>query len=96
VSSKLTAVLLAPLTAVLLVPFTAVLLVPFTTVLLVPLDQAEPIVERISRRDKERHVRNSLIPTTLIIGLIRITYQIISDPVICKLNTLSSTSIINE
>jgi hypothetical protein len=68
--------------------FTAVL---FTAVLLAPLDQAEPIVERISRRDKQRHVRNDLIVSKFVIAVINIAYQIISDPVICKLNTLSST-----
>jgi hypothetical protein len=81
-------VLLTPLTAVLLAPFAAVLFIAvlFAAVLLLaPLDKAEPKEERISRRDKEKHVASSLIPNTVIIALIRITYQIITDPVICKL-----------
>jgi hypothetical protein len=48
--------------------FTAVL---FTAVLLALPDQAEPIVDTISRSDKERHVRNSIIPNTFVVALIK-------------------------
>jgi hypothetical protein len=49
-----------------------------------------------SRRDKERHVRNSLISNTFVVALINIAYQVISDPVICKVNTLTLAPLDNN
>jgi hypothetical protein len=71
--APLTAVLLAPLTAVLLAPLTAVLLAPLTAVLLAPADHEKPIIEKISRRDKEKYLRNSLIAITFMFTVISIS-----------------------